>query len=549
MKKSSTGALTAEQHAAQDARYAEGHAYDYVIIGTGNAALTVGALLANAGKKICMLEYHDIPGGYMQTFRTGEYEFCAQVHYTWGCGPGGKVYEFLKRIGLEKDIEFNLYDAEGYDHMALPDGKTVKIPYGFDKLVENIAEAYPDQREPAQKFVNILSKIRKEMAFYPDTKVKTWKLALSAHKFLTLAKYQKKTLQDLFDECRLSKEAQAVLCANAGDFMEPPNRLSIFMYAGLFGGYNLGAYYPKKHFKYYINRLADFITSHDGCHIYYETPVTKINVEQGKVKSVETENGKTFTAKTFICNMDPKAASQMIGLEHFSKDDRKRLDYEYSPSGMVMYLGLKPGFDLRQYGFGKHNVWHLQEWDMNKTWKDQLHNDFDKCWFFMSTPNLHTDQPGTAPDGCQILEIATLTDYDSFKAAKGESYATYVKKKNALAEHLLDLVEKYYIPDLRQNIVVKTVGTTTTNEDYVMATRGNAYGSAMIPSQIGPNRLKSDTAIENFYWCNASSGYAGMYGTCHTGMYLYMQLTGDEFYISEKRPTDDEIIARLRKNA
>ena len=33
-KKTSTGALTKEQHAFQDKRYAEGHQYDYVIIGT-----------------------------------------------------------------------------------------------------------------------------------------------------------------------------------------------------------------------------------------------------------------------------------------------------------------------------------------------------------------------------------------------------------------------------------------------------------------------------------------------------------------------------------
>jgi choline dehydrogenase-like flavoprotein len=71
MKKSSTSALTKEQHAAQDARYAQGHSYDYVIIGTGSSALTVGSLLAHKGYKVCLLEAHDIPGGYAQTFPPG----------------------------------------------------------------------------------------------------------------------------------------------------------------------------------------------------------------------------------------------------------------------------------------------------------------------------------------------------------------------------------------------------------------------------------------------------------------------------------------------
>jgi len=88
VKRHSTTALSKDEHAKQDARFAQGHKYDYVIIGTGNSAITVGALLANAGKKVCMLEAHDIPGGYAQNFKMGDYYFCAQIHYIWGVWKG-----------------------------------------------------------------------------------------------------------------------------------------------------------------------------------------------------------------------------------------------------------------------------------------------------------------------------------------------------------------------------------------------------------------------------------------------------------------------------
>jgi all-trans-retinol 13,14-reductase len=274
-KKISTTALTAEDHAKQDALYAQGHEYDYVIIGTGNAALTVGALLAHAGKKVCMLEAHDIPGGYAQNFKAGDYYFCAQVHYIWGCAPGGKIHSFLNKIGLQDDITFELFDKKGYDHMSMPDGKTVNIPYGFDKLVNNIDDVYPGNRKGLEKFVGILKKMRDQMGKMPTSKIGVWDVLTTFWKVPTIIKYRKATLQDVFDECQLSKEAQAVLCANAGDFMLPPERLSFIMYVALFGGYNVGAYYPTKHFKYYIDRVAEFIQEHDGCHIYYETEVSK----------------------------------------------------------------------------------------------------------------------------------------------------------------------------------------------------------------------------------------------------------------------------------
>jgi hypothetical protein len=53
------------------------------------------------------------------------------------------------------------------------------------------------------------------------------------------------------------------------------------------------------------------------------------------------------------------------------------------------------------------------------------------------------------------------------------------------------------------------------------------------------SRLKADTPFANQYWCNASSGIPGIYGTVTTGMELYMDLTGDYFY--EQAAAPDEV--------
>ncbi len=550
-KKSSTGSLTPEQKAAQDARYAEGYEYDYIFIGTGHAALVAASLLAKAGNSVCMLEYHDIPGGYAHTFTAGEYSFCAQIHYTWNCGEGATMWHFLKKLGLEKDVTWELYDPKGYDHMVMPDGTRVRIPYGWDKLAQNIDNAYPGQKKHVEKFTAVLSKIRKEMREFPSGKdIKIWEVPLNAYKFLSLIKYRNKTLQDLFDECELSKEAQAILIANAGDLGEPPERLSIFAYAGLFGGYNTGAYYPTKHFKGYIDALVASIESQGSSHMYYESEVTHVEVgNDGKVSQVVTHDGKIFTAKKgFICNMDPQlAANKLIGIEKFPKKFQKKLDYEYSFTGVMIYLGLE-GIDLKEHGFGKFNIWHLEDWDMNKMWADGLELNMEKPWIFMSTPTLHSDEPGTAPEGGQILEIATNVGYKPFADAHTNGYAEYMKLKMKVADRMLDIVEEKYIPNLRKHIKVKQIGSPTTNEDFVLAPQGNAYGSALTPKYMGAGRLKAWTPWDNFFWCNASSGYGGIAGTLHTGVQLYKDLTGDEFFTTEDLKSDEELIDALPKN-
>ena len=55
---------------------------DYLIVGSGLAGLSFGALMARAGHSVRVLEAHYLPGGYGHTFDVGgRYRFNAQFHY------------------------------------------------------------------------------------------------------------------------------------------------------------------------------------------------------------------------------------------------------------------------------------------------------------------------------------------------------------------------------------------------------------------------------------------------------------------------------------
>ena len=84
--------------------------------------------------------------------------------------------------------------------------------------------------------------------------------------------------------------------------------------------------------------------------------------------------------------MDPQAASKMIGRERFPGKFLPSLSYNYTQSSFFVYLGVK-GIDLRDYGFGNHNTWHLEQWDMNQSWKETRENNYDLPWIFMLHPH------------------------------------------------------------------------------------------------------------------------------------------------------------------
>jgi all-trans-retinol 13,14-reductase len=541
MKLYSTGALTPELRAEQDRIYQGNPSYDYVIIGTGMAALVSGALLAHAGYRVCMLEAHDIPGGYAHTFAMNDFHFCAQVHYIWGCAPKQPIYEFLRHLGLEEELTFVAFDPEGYDQMRLPDGKRIKIPFGYEKLIANMEVAYPGQGSQVRKFVSILEMLQNLVSQLPKGPLNWWDIVRHSYRFFPLLRYKSKTLQDVFDEAGLSQETQAALAANTGDFMCPPAELSIFAYLALFNGYNQGAYYPTKHFKYYVERLAGFIKEHPGCHIFYETEVTGIHVSGSGVTHVTTKGGKAFKAEKFICNMDPQKAASLIGKEQFPSKEQEALSYSYSPSSLMIYLGIK-GLDLRDYGFGNHNIWHLEQWDINKAWNEMRKQDYAQPWMFLSTPTLHTSAPGVAPEGCSILEMGTVADYGYFKQLYDHDASEYRKQKRLLADRLMTLLQEKYIPTIEKHIALKVVGSPVSNETFCYAPYGNCYGSDLTPRNVGLNRLTSETPWGNLFWCNASSGYPSIYATTVHGMELYMKLTGDSFFDSAQAPSTEEAI-------
>ena len=95
--------------------------YDVIVIGSGAGGLTAVVALAQAGKKVLVLEQHDRPGGWTHSFTLNGYCFSPGVHYIGSLEEGGGLRRIYDGLGVSGDLTFCELNPDGYDHIIVVD--------------------------------------------------------------------------------------------------------------------------------------------------------------------------------------------------------------------------------------------------------------------------------------------------------------------------------------------------------------------------------------------------------------------------------------------
>lgn len=500
--------------------------FDDLVIGSGMAGLAVGSLLANAGRRVAVLEAHDALGGYAHTFRMKDYRFCAQVHYIFSCGEGEGVQALLTKLGVEAQVPFVRLDPEGFDHIVVA-GERVRIPNGMRTFLGRLLRRFPGAERPLRRYFEIVTTLGEELERVPKTlDLLSPTTLLAGFRARHVLYYLRWTLQELYDHLGMPPKLQAFLGGQCGDYLLPPRDVSLLLHVALITNYDRGAYYPTNHYYRFVETLADAIRGKPGCVVLTEHEVERIETAGGRVVGVTTKNGKRLTARRYISNADPRVTARLAGEEHFT-EHRRELAYDYSCGTFTMYLGVR-GLDLREHGFGSYNVWHYPHEDLNRIYDDQLvRHDLSNPWLFLSTPTLHSDAPGLCPPGDQILEVATACDYHRFATMRATDRRAYNREKKMIRDRILDVIAERYVPRLRDRLVMRVTGTPATNARFCRAPEGNSYGAALTPRNMGPHRRPFRSKLDNLWLANATAGLPSVAGALGAGVRLYEELTGD----------------------
>jgi prolycopene isomerase len=132
--------------------------YDAVVIGAGNGGLTAAVSLAQAGRKVLLLERHNVPGGCATSFIRGRFEFEVALHQLSGMGVEGglpgPLRMLLSQLGVLDKIEWvvmpHLY------RLAIPGELDIVLPADRQGAQEVLRAKFPAEAEGIDRFFDLV---------------------------------------------------------------------------------------------------------------------------------------------------------------------------------------------------------------------------------------------------------------------------------------------------------------------------------------------------------------------------------------------------------
>jgi phytoene desaturase len=299
---------------------------------------------------------------------------------------------------------------------------------------------------------------------------------------------------------------------------------------------NVGVFYPQGGIYKIIEAVERLAKAH-GVEIHTNSPVTKIDVENGKVSGIQV-NGQKYSADVVIANADLHfVETKLLDPEYQTLPEKWWEDKVPGPSALLMYLGVKGKIPTLDH----HTLLYTEDWETN--FSEVFHKADGKrkvpnpASLYICAPS-KTD-PSVAPEGYENLFVLVPVAADP-SVGRGGIDRAGDPAFEAEADRIIEQIAKWCeIPDLAERIVVRRTMGPANFADELNAWSGTALGMAHTLRQSAFFRPKNQSKkVKGLYYAGHHSIPGIGLPMCLIGAELVYKLMIDD---RTSAPTPNEI--------
>ncbi len=498
--------------------------FDIIIIGSGTGGMSSGSFLAQAGKRVLLLEQHDVIGGYTHTFERNGYSWDVGLHYVGQAHIKGsvanKVFRYISKDKLKWAPLDDIYDR------AVFGTKEYEFPKGRENLKAKLKEYFPNEKDrmSIEKYFSLLEAIQHiGNGFYVEKTLPPFlsKIFGNILRRPTL-EFSDQTTLNVLKGITDNPTLIGVLTAQYGDFGLQPSKSSFYMHALLVNHYIDGAAYPVGGASKFAECIVPIIEASGGMALT-EAEVDEIIVIKNKAIGVRMKDGEALFAKTIISAAGIVSTFSHLLPEQVSK--RHELaqllnKLERGISHVGLYVGIKES--SKALNLKKCNYWIFpQQYDHDLGRKNYKNFNSTIPVAFVSFPSVKDPLAEKTHKGRATAEVIMLTPYDWFNQWQTSTWQQRDEEYQTLKEKLAQqMFEKLYhvAPQLKEKIDYYEVSTPLSTRHFTHHKQGEIYGVAHTPFRFQQKFLRVHTPVKNLFLSGQDIVTASIFGGTMAGL-------------------------------
>jgi phytoene desaturase len=330
-----------------------------IVIGSGFAGLSAACVLAKEGFKVTILEKNDQPGGRARVWEQDGFRF--DMGPSWYWMPD--VFDnFFALFGKKTSDYYNLKRLDPGYRIYYSKNEILDVPADMTDLEALFEQTEPGGSKALKEFLNQAEYKYKvgmgEYVFRPSHSITEFidfnliKKSFSIQLLTSMSSHVRK----YFKNPKLVKLLEFPVLFLGATPQNTPAMYSMMNYADL----SLGTWYPVGGMNEIVKAMVS-LAIELGVEIKLNTEVTKIEVKDKRVDSIQTSNG-VFIADIVIAGADYEHVDQHLIDEPHRNYTAKYWDSRtMSPSSLLFYIGT----NKKVAGIQHHNLFFDEDFELH----------------------------------------------------------------------------------------------------------------------------------------------------------------------------------------